>query len=396
MSFLDGADSRLHWSVCVRGDVTILRKVSVEEIMAEIKPITTLEEFEAEYRKGIGVTLPPGPTKEASLDNTRRFGDGIGDYNLLWRDEEYAKKSRFGMITAPPTFIYSVSLGVLTGETGNINRARVSTTDLPVNYAGAEIEFLRPIWLGDKISVQEQVGDITKKQSKRLGPIAFCTGLVSYTNQRRELVATIKTLMARYQNIGRGMVYDREPKPGVEVEAPDPLVWERERRGAETRYWEDVKEGEELPKLKKGTYTVTELFLFTHGVLGTARSPRAALDAEGSTDLGAGGRFDAEHARERRNMPGQFDFGPQRVCWLGQIVTDWMGDDGTLKRLHGTIRHPNVVGDTNTVYGKAVKKYIEDGEHLVDLEMRNENQSRLATALGSATVTLPSKGKLTG
>ena len=113
-------------------------------------------------------------------------------------------------------------------------------------------------------------------------------------------------------------------------------------------------------------------------------------------DLGAGGRFDAEHARERRNMPGQFDFGPQRVCWLGQIVTDWMGDEGTLRKLNASIRHPNVVGDTNTVRGKVVRKCIEDDEHLVDLEVWNENQSGLATALGKATVSLPSTGRLTG
>ena len=202
--------------------------------------------------------------------------------------------------------------------------------------------------------------------------------------------------MARYQNTGRAMEYDREPKAEVQPEAPDPLVWERQRRGVETRYWEDVREDEEVPTLKKGTYTVTELFLFTHGVIGTTRSPRAALEAEGSIDLGAGGRFDAEHAWKRRNMPGQFDFGPQRVCWLGQIVTDWMGDGGTLKKLNASIRHPNVVGDTNTVYGKVVKKYIEDGEHLVDVEMRNENQSGLATALGTAKVSLPSTGRLIG
>jgi len=360
--------------------------------MAEMKPITTLEELEAEYRKGIGAVLPPGPAKEASVDNIRRYGDGIGDYNPLWRDEEHAKKSRFGMIMAPPTFIYGVSLGIMTAMFGNMDPRRISSADFPMNYSGAEIEFLRPIWLGDKVFAQEQVGDIVRKQSKRVGPFCFFTGLVSYTNQRKELVATKKTLMARYQNIGdRGIEYDREPRPGVVPEAPDPLVWERERRGAETRYWEDVKEGEELATLKKGTYTVTELFLFTHGVVGTGRSSRAALEAEGSLDLGAGGRFDAEHARERRNMPGQFDFGPQRVCWLGQIVTDWMGDDGTLKKLNVSVRHPNVVGDTNTVYGKAVKKYVEDGEHLVDVEISNVNQAELATALGTATVALPSK-----
>ena len=66
-------------------------------------------------------------------------------------------------------------------------------------------------------------------------------------------------------------------------------------------------------------------------------------------------------------MPGQFDFGPQRVCWLSQMVTDWMGDDGILRKLHASVRHPNIVGDTNTVYGEVTKKYTEGNEHLVEL-----------------------------
>ena len=90
-------------------------------------------------------------------------------------------------------------------------------------------------------------------------------------------------------------------------------------------------------------------------------------------------------------MPGQFDFGPQRVCWLSQIVTDWMGDAGTLKKLDASIRHPNVVGDTNTVYGKVSKTYVENDEHRVELQIENQNQSGLVTAFGTATVPLPTK-----
>ncbi len=359
--------------------------------MPEENLITTLEEFEEEYRKGIGTVLPQRPMKEANLDNIRRFGDGIGDYNPLWRDEEYAARGRFGMITAPPTFIYGVSLGVVAGETGAIERSRVSTRYLPVNYAGAEIDFERPIWLGDRISSREEVGPTVRKHSQRLGAIAFNTGIVTYFNQRRETVATIRTLMARYQNTGGTLQYNREPVGDVRAEPADPLVWERERRGAETLFWEDVHEGDELPSLRKGTYSVTELFLFTHGALGTGRVPRSALAAEDSADLGGGGRFDEEHARSRRNMPGQFDFGPQRVCWLAQIVTDWMGDEGTLKRLNASVRHPNVVGDTNVVHGEVVKKFVEGDEHLVTVEMRNVNQAGLATAIGSATVALRSR-----
>jgi len=362
--------------------------------------ITSLEEFEKEYKRGIGEVLPHQPMKEANLDNIRRFGDGVGDYNPLWRDEAYAADSRFGMITAPPPFFYGVSLGVVAGETGAIDRARVSTTYLPVNYAGAQIEFHRPVWIGDRITATEQVGPTTRKTSKRIGPIAFNTGIVTYTNQRKETVVTVKTLMARYENTGGTLEYEREPsrKSGSEeasasvVEAADPLVFERTRRGAETRFWEDVTEGEEIPYLKKGTYSVTELFLFTHGVMGTGRSPRTYLEAEGSADLGGGGRFDEEHARKRRNMPGQFDFGPQRVCWLSQIVTDWMGDDGVLLTLDASVRHPNIVGDTNTVYGKVTKKYAQDGMHLVEVYAENKNQAGLTTAFGTATVQLPAKG----
>ncbi len=361
--------------------------------MAETRLITSIEEFESEYKKGIGQTLSYQPTKEANLDNIRRFGDGAGDYNPLWRDEKYASESRFGMITAPPPFFYGVSLGVIAGETGAIDRARVSTTYLPVNYAGAEIEFHRPVWLGDRITAVEKVGPTTRKTSQRIGPIAFNTGFVTYSNQRHEDVVTVKTLMARYENPGGALEYNREPKEREDIHvAADPLVFERVRRGSEILYWEDVSDGEEIPSLQKGTYTVTELFLFTHGVMGTGRIPRAYLEAEGSSDLGGGGRFDEEHARKRRNMPGQFDFGPQRVCWLSQIVTDWMGDAGTLKKLNASIRHPNVVGDTNTVYGEVTKKYVEGDKYLVELQVQNQNQAGLATAFGTATVELPSRG----
>ena len=366
--------------------------------MDEADLIKTIDEFEAEYRRGIGAVLAHRPTKKASLDNIRRFGDGVGDYNPLWRDAAHAANSRFGMVTAPPPFLYAVTLGVVAGETGAIDRRRVSTRYLPVNYAGAEIDFVRPIWRGDRVTAQEQVGETVRKRSRRIGPVNFNTGLVTFTNQRRETVAVVKTLMARYENTGHTLEYDRSaPDAGGEQSAPriepaDPLVWERRRRGAETRHFEDVAVGDALPSLPKGTYSVTELFLFTHGVLGTGRSSRAALAAEGSADLGGGGRFDAEHAQQRRNMPGQFDYGPQRVCWLCQIVTDWMGDDGALKKLQASIRHPNVVGDTNTVHGEVTGKSVVGDEHLVEVQVRNVNQSGLPTAFGTATVALPSRG----
>ena len=356
-----------------------------------VAAITNLDEFESEYNAGVGVHLPTRGFREASLDNIRRFGDGVGDYNPLWRDENYASESRFGEITAPPMFIYGVSLGIAAAINGTIDGRRLSSVNFPMNYAGGEITFHKTIWRGDKIRARESVIGSTRKHSERIGDFLICTASVAYFNQRQELVATKKTNMARYKNLGGGRTiqYDREVKTNVTETAPDPLVHERTRCGNRVRAWRDVVEGEAIETLPKGTYTVTELFLFTHGVVGTGRSPRAALRAEESQDLGGGGRYDEKHAKERRNMPGQFDWGPQRVCWLCQIATDWAGDGAIIKRLNTRVRHPNVVGDTNTVFGTVKRKYEENGELLVDLNVWNENQAGLASAEGTVTVALP-------
>ena len=59
--------------------------------MAETTPIETIDEFEEEYRKGAGQALPGATaSKQANLDNIQRCGDGIGDYNPLYRDPEHA------------------------------------------------------------------------------------------------------------------------------------------------------------------------------------------------------------------------------------------------------------------------------------------------------------------
>ena len=178
-------------------------------------PLTTLKEFEEEYASGIGQSLPPrGPGREASLDNIRRFGDGVGDYNPLWRDPAYAAKSRFQAMTAPPIFIYGASLGIMAAINGTIDGSRLSSANFPMNYAGGEIEFLKTIWEGDRISARETVLGIDRKESERIGPFVICRALVEYFNQRQELVATKTTNMARYENLGsRGTItYDREKK----------------------------------------------------------------------------------------------------------------------------------------------------------------------------------------
>ena len=58
-----------------------------------------------EVRKFIGTSFRIGHSinnKEATEIAIQKFADGIGDTNPLWTDPEYAAKTRYGTIVAPP------------------------------------------------------------------------------------------------------------------------------------------------------------------------------------------------------------------------------------------------------------------------------------------------------
>ena len=346
-----------------------------------------LDDFEREYRAGIGKEVDMNPQRflvEASLDNIRNFADAVGDSNPLWINEEYAANSRFGMITAPPTFLFNINHGTMPslpvpGQPPAIRLALL--------YAGGELEFIRPIRLGDRFTVKGKRLDTYRKQSKSLGPLLFATGEASYYNQENELLGIIRTTVTHYKPPeGHAVRFKRESRPEVEVKSPDLLAFERQRRGAEPRYWEDVEIGMEMtPVLEKGLLTMTEIFRF--GILVPA-GPRRIEQPRPNLEIG----FGRETQQKRAGLENASDYGPQRVCWLGQFVTDWMGDDATLKKYSCQVRHPSIMGDVNFVKGKVKDKRIENGEDLVDCEIRVENQAGLVTAPGLATVALPSKG----
>lgn len=60
-----------------------------------------------------------------------------------------------------------------------------------------------------------------------------------------------------------------------------------------------------------------------------------------------------------------------------------------VRKLRASIRHPNVVGHANAVFGAVAGKSVVAGEALVETTMRVVNQSGLTTAFGTALVALP-------
>ncbi|MCJ7604707.1 MAG: hypothetical protein MUO19_01565, partial [Dehalococcoidales bacterium] len=228
---------------------------------------------------------------------------------------------------------------------------------------------------------------LTRKESKALGTLVFATGEVRYRNQNGDLVGVIRPTLCRFIPPERHAVHiERESRPEVEAKSPDLLAFERERRGAEPRYWEDVQVGEEMtPVLEKGLLTMMEIIRF--GILAPS-VPRRIEKRRPFVEIG----FSREQMQKRAGLEDASDYGPQRVCWLGEFVTDWMGDAGTLKKLACQVRHPSIIGDVNTVKGRVTDKRIEGGEHFVTCEIAVENQAGLVTAPGTAIVALPTRG----
>lgn len=355
--------------------------------------IRTLDEFERRFREGIGVPLPLRPWRTMSEEYAWRFGDGVGDHNPLYRDPAYARNSRFHSLMMHPAFVMTNGGGMVPAIWGNMRQHDVSTEHLTMLYAGAEVEWYEPVFAGDKIRVIESAHDVKRISTRQIEQALLTTGEAQYWNQRSQLVARVLCQMIRFENEGLNVesTHDQdEDGPTVRI-APDPLVWQRERRGGTPRFWEDVTEGESIPELPKGTYTQSELYLFSYGAGGTNRVPQMA---EGTIDMGAGGRADPEYARKHRAQATTFDYGFQRISWLIQAATDWMGDHGELVRLTSRITRPNLLFDTNTITGRVKRTYAEDGRHYVDLELANHNQRDVVTATAVATVALPRAGEL--
>src|SRR5438034_920342 len=111
-------------------------------------------------------------------------------------------------------------------------------------------------------------------------------------------------------------------------------------RGATPRHWEDVEVGELLPTVVKGPLTVTSVIAFVQGWGSLyVRAHGLAFDLfERHPALGIENEFGVPEPPERVHwdedlaravgVPAPYDYGPERVAWLGHLVTNWMGDAG--------------------------------------------------------------------
>ena len=135
-------------------------------------------------------------------------------------------------------------------------------------------------------------------------------------------------------------------------------------------FWNDVDEGAEIPPLVKHPTT------------------RQLVQYAGASGDFYEIHYDKDYARANE-LPGQIVHGALKNAFLAQLMTDWAGEDGTLKKLSCQYRGMDVPGDTLVCKGTVTRKYVQDGEHLVDCDIWLENGKGENTTRGAATVRLP-------
>ena len=141
---------------------------------------------------------------------------------------------------------------------------------------------------------------------------------------------------------------------------------------SEQLHFEDVEEGMPLPTLQK-TPTTRQLVMYA----------------------GASGdyyqiHYDLEFAKNN-GLPNVILHGALKNAFLGHLVTDWIGEWGTLKKLSVQYRGMDIPGTPAYVKGVVKKKYVKDGENVVECEIWLENHEGEHTTPGYAVATLPSR-----
>src|SRR5205823_2745016 len=112
---------------------------------------TITEEMVARVRARLGEESPISEpfNTEATRDTIRHWAEAIGDVNPLWIDRDYAAKTRYGTLLAPPSFLYSCNQGP--AHRGRQAGGWRGFAGIHRVWVGEEWEWHQPIQLGDQI-----------------------------------------------------------------------------------------------------------------------------------------------------------------------------------------------------------------------------------------------------
>ena len=181
---------------------------------------------------------PSGPPMEGRDEVNqamiRHWVDAMGDENPVYVDAQSARENGFPGVVAPPTMLQAWTMrGLLSQPGGAWQAPRHASGEVSAqeqlfdifNAAGftsvvatnCDQEYVRPIVLGDQLTVTSVIDSVSPEKHTGLGDGHFVTTRLEFTDQHGERVATMRFRILRFR--------PQAPKPKVDASVrPRPAI----------------------------------------------------------------------------------------------------------------------------------------------------------------------------
>ena len=193
-----------------------------------------------------------------TVNDIRRFVQGMDNPNRAYFDDAYAAEGPFGQIVAPQSYFGG---GSGTGA-GAAIRGHIPGSHML--FGGDEQWFYGPrIYPGDKLSSDYMFFDYRVTNTGFAGPTMFERGDTTYANQKGEFIGKQRSCAIRYKpanarklNAFAGQEKDPEwTDEQLEEIYKKRLVWIRSFPGHKKRLWDDVEVGEQMTERVIGPHS---------------------------------------------------------------------------------------------------------------------------------------------
>jgi acyl dehydratase len=139
-------------------------------------------------------------TMPAEWSKIREFAVATLNEDPIYFDPEYAKKTKFGGVPAPPT--WCVNMLFWSTPESHIDLGMTASWEGKgglLLHAQTEWIYLKPILAGDTLTVKTKVADMYEKQGKRGGKLEFAVTEHIFVNQHgEECVKYLSTVVQQW------------------------------------------------------------------------------------------------------------------------------------------------------------------------------------------------------
>ena len=374
-----------------------------------------LKEFIDDSKALIGQDAKDVPVgvKAADWSSIQKFCSALGDVNPLYNDAAGGVGTLYDTMIAPPTFIFSARTpdSGAAYEQKQYGLRRFSTK--------ACAEWNDVIRLGERLMTDLKVTDVRNGPNWGSRETVEVDSTATYQTVFGGVLAqaTGTATIVPY-SMGEPLIEDREIYQYSDEEIrklEDDLDAIAPHRGDVPLYWSEVEVGDKLPTLVKGPLYYTEISSWkvaeakpTALSVGTV-AHRQIMDRPGRIAVNPSNDWpymDTEQAFGDILAVKALGFkmpvskGLMRFALAGQVVTNWMGDLGFLRRMSLDLSNHFLYEDTMWLGGEVTRKFNEqvgDAEYsAVEVKLSGHNQVGQTLVDGTAVVYLPERGFLVG